>query len=355
MVKGWIESEPGWLEARAELATMVRRASRRVVLTFIITAMLASGVTYMKSKRARTFSSEIVIQLEERRLEAATAPVSARTLKDHIYHTIFADKPLLELIHRFHLYPSFRELDPGFAADRMRDDIGLTVVRDYFRQADTETEVAPLRSARVKLSYRAIDPETALVVARALGELVVNTQTEERQTAVTEVFDSFVGVGITLRANLSQARFEAARSLSDFKRAPEDDRVALLLKYKRAVETTRSIEGQVALTEGTKSRLRLRKAFEDEAMGLSFDWVDRGRLAPIPLLSVRQELVFVGMFAVLLCLPIAVIVAGTFDRRLRDLDGLRRLGIKGFTRVPHFPGSAAGSLADRQRRAIARA
>lgn len=334
---------------------MARRARRRVLITLAVSLALAAAAVAVKAKRPRKFTSEVVLQLEEGRLEAATAPISSGTLKDHIYHTVFADKPLLELMDRFRLYPSFRTLDPGFAADRMRDDITLTVVRDFFRQQDDEADAPSKRSARVNVAYTARDPEEALAVARALGELVVNTKTEERQAAVDEAFDSFLGVGVTLRANLKQARFEAARSLSDYRRASEAERVELLFKYKRAVETTREIEGQVALTEGTTARLRLRKAFEDEAMGLSFEWVDRGRLAPAPLFSARQELALVGIFALFLGLPIAVVIAGTFDRRLRDLDGLRRLGIKGFASIPRFPGSAAGSLAERQQRARARA
>jgi hypothetical protein len=55
-----------------------------------------------------------------------------------------------------------------------------------------------------------------------------------------------------------------------------------------------------------------------------------------------------GGIVFLLALPLAVIFVGAFDRRIYDLDDVRRLGVSALGHVARFEGDNIGALKSRR-------
>jgi hypothetical protein len=61
-------------------------------------------------------------------------------------------------------------------------------------------------------------------------------------------------------------------------------------------------------------------------MGLVFQIIDDGRV-PARGLTRPMKLLMLGWAVLLLLLPLCAIAVGAFDRRVRNLDDVRRLGL----------------------------
>jgi len=94
----------------------------------------------------------------------------------------------------------------------------------------------------------------------------------------------------------------------------------------------------------------MRQELEGKQMGLRFELVDAGK-RPRIVLTKTNKLIILGLIGFLFLLPLVGIGVGTFDSRVYDAEGLRRLGMHPFGHIPKFDGDRFASF-DARRKAL---
>lgn len=336
-VTSWIDSEPGWLDAKRELRSVGRRVRKRWLLVLLLTCLSAGFVAMLVSGKKRKFESTIVMRLAERDLESDTAPPASGQLQKHISQVALSRHVLLSVAEEFGLYKSQRAADPSWGEQLMRDSIELAVFDNDF---ESEASDELTRTTRIAISFSGPDPETSLAVVRRLGKFVENSQIEERQRFSAAIARS-VGEGVSelheqfVKLNQQHAELSYKRSVWESPAA-----VDVALQHLRAsiLRTENEMNAYAARAE----MLRLRRDFERQDRGLRFEIVDPGEL-PEASLTDRQRAVIYTCCAVLLLMPLIALAVGTFDARARDSDGLRRIGLHPLGEVRAFEGMDCGA------------
>ena len=340
----WTDPEPGWKDVKLQLSAMVRRARRRWVLTLSLAALAGAAALSVRLLVPHHFESSIVVLVTEQGTQEEAFLPKAGKLKSQIWLGALNNSALMSIMNEFDLYDSVRELSPPLALEAMRDDIGLEVVQD------SESLLGPERrepSARLVVSYQALDADLALRVVRALGDAVKQRHTQGRQVLITQAKDSLYATLGETRAKLDQARANLALLEHQYGLADSVGQAVMAAKVKQASRTVSALEEQASMLQSGAWELQVRHDLDDQQVGLRFELIDAGTLAPPPALSERQELSLLGVVGFLLGLPFAVVVAGLFDLAVRDTHGLSWIGLSAFGSIPSFPGKNVGSLAAR--------
>ena len=146
----WIEEEPGWAELREHLGCVRRRARKHWVKTLLFTLMLTALVAAYRARKQRLYEASVVIRVVEGEFDPTTAPPTSSQLTEYLNDVALARHVLLGVMEEHQLYRSERGIDPNLALEVMREDIDLTVVRNYFSQQRFSED--PARSAQIVIS-----------------------------------------------------------------------------------------------------------------------------------------------------------------------------------------------------------
>lgn len=335
----WVDEEPGLRDVLREIARLGRRAASRPFKVLAIAALITAAVVGQRARKAIYYSTKVVLRVVENDRTGDTAPRPKAKLREYVNDVVFTTKNLIALMEKHDLYPSERRLDMALAVEAFRDDIDVNVFRNYFLEERWGPD-SPLRSARIAVRYRAQDPQRSLDVARALADLVVRHEMEQRRQQVEVAARSAAEMVATARKELIERRAELAAALAAPETAETKVQVQKLLGLAKAAEK------RVADVERAKSVLDLTLAAEKRQLQLQFDQVDPGTLQPI--IRKGPQLVAIGLAVFFFGLPLVGAGVGALDTRVYDEDDVRRLGLQPLGRVPRYAGDDAGSLKERR-------
>ncbi|HZO17174.1 MAG TPA: hypothetical protein VFB62_28045 [Polyangiaceae bacterium] len=319
----WIDNEPGWKEARREIARAARGGRRRWIRTLGIALFVTLAILAWRARRERSFDASIVIRVTEESLDEEATPPTPMELARYLSDVSLSRPTLFEVIEQHSLYPDKIGIDKNLALDQMRDDIEVSVVQNYF--APEQFMENPVRSARIVLTYSGREPDQALVVARELGKRIADEQTRVRRQLAQSNAASAERTLAGLRDELLELRREQARlNLLADKSSLE------VVQLARIVQQIADLEQELQQRMQGTTELELQRDYE----GLRFEIVDPGA-PPQVLLGRWAELALVWIFSFVLALPVVGISVGTLDRKIHDLEGVRRLGLEAWGHIPH--------------------
>jgi len=306
--------ERGWLGEERPLSDAFRQALRfvragvKAPLWFGLGALgLAAALGLGASMHTRSYAPRVVLRVIEADRDPGSMPALKRRLGDYVREGVFTSEPLLDLVRRYHLYPKL-EAYPQRAVEAFRRDLDVEVYQNYFVEQRSANE-AP-RSARVAVSYRSGDRDTALAVTRDLGALVVIRMTAEREAQAKRASESAkLGAETLERALLTRLATiaEKQRQLGET-RAPDPGTQVELVSLLGSVP---ALELQVDAAERRAATLDLGADLEARGIGLRFDIAED---ADAPLFDRRSRvrlLGFAGSFV--LALPLVLLTVGAFN------------------------------------------
>ena len=343
MSGSWTDNEFGWKEVQIELARIRRRVRSRWLLTTLLGLLLTVFVVVRQARKERMYQATVMLRVTEGQFDPNSAPPTSAELQQYLWEVALSRTRLFEVMDKHELYASERNIDPLLALDEMRDVMDIDVFRNDFRiERDPE---APPRSARIALHYSHPDPDTALIVVRALANMMAEEQLKSRRQTTQMALESMRSSANTLEQQLRLARAEESRLTYEMSVDPSTGPTnsVRLASVRGRIE---SLLYEKSLTNRAVSNLGLRTHVEGKELGLRFEIIDPGR-RPKVIISNTTRLVLLGFFSFLILLPIAGVGVAAYDLRVYDADDLRRLGLDPFGHVPAFQGHRQGTLNDR--------
>ncbi len=328
MAHDWVDEEPGIKVWLAQTARLLRRGLRRPIWTVSIAVLTAAITTGVKALKEYKFGPRYTLRVVEGDRDPSDSPQTKRLLRQHVEGAIFSNGRLNEVMERHNLYPGLRRNNPRAALDSFREDISVDVYRNYFLEAPSPHR--PPRSARIAVRYYSSDRDLALAVTRDLGSLIADHEARTRKrlaeaalARVSNALQRAQDKHLAIRQRLAEVTNELART-GDAKLVVEQTHLL------------RSLEGTLMLVEGyerRKASFSVGTALETHQLGVSFEVIDPGAIPNAAGLHPR-DLIQLSLTVFVLMLPLAMLAAGAFDTRLRELDDIQRLGLDPLGRVP---------------------
>jgi hypothetical protein len=311
--------EPSWAALGRHSGRLFRRARRHVRLVCGLAALAtlgALGVAYRRPVRQR---ATVSLRLTED-AESSALPWTDRALRGYVNEVALSQTQLARLIDRHHMFrqPGVK-FDPIAAVATLRERIEVEVSQNHtisLIQRDNRP-----RSAYVHIKYDDGDPERVMVIARELGELMVEAgRSEQRRQAETAV-------------RLATAEARAARAALQDLRAEATRAIELAPRQARSTEDIPGLRDAVRLAQARLDRAeesvvnagrRLRnQTFEG---GLDIQVLET--VASPPPWGTGKRLGAVAVGASVICLPLAMLLVGAWDRRIYTAEDLRERGVR---------------------------
>jgi hypothetical protein len=244
-----------------------------------------------------------------------------------IDRAVFTAARLEELANKHDLVRKLRAPNLEVAVDRLRQQIDVGIWQDYFegyRQGED-----PPRTVRVTIGFSAPDPETALAVARDLGQLVAETQTQHEADSAAERVKSRRILAASAAARANGLHEELERMKVDAVEQPGGNAFVGLQRMKAAVQAADAASSAMA-GDLVDAQLRERAV---RRVGHLVQVVDPG--TPVwQRLSRTERLAGQGALALGLGMFLAVFLVGSLDPTIRDEQDLRRVRIPYLGSVP---------------------
>jgi hypothetical protein len=338
MAASWIDEEPGLARAWHEVRRCMRRARAQWGKTALLTLLVVGLVTFRRWLVPPTYPATVYMSVTEGDLEGGqTAPRTARRLNDYVYHAVFNDENLLEVMVKHNLSPAMRKRNQPLAIDEFREEIDVTVSRNHFIYERQRGE-AP-RSARLTLTFTSPDPRLSLLVAQDLGDLIISYEAKRRRDQIVAAAQFQARVSATIEDEIVARERELAARLT------EPGSVAAL-SAARLTSDLRQLRIEQRSTERAQRDADFLESLEKQQSGLAFELVDwRADEYPTRL---EVRLAITAAVSLLCALPLLVVLVGAFGRRVYAVDDVRRLGIGTLGMVQVFlPGDTRTARASR--------
>lgn len=318
MAASWIDEEPGLARLAHEVRRCMRRARAEWVKTLLLTLLVVGVVTFRRWMVPPTYPATIYMAVTEGDLEGGqqAAPRTPRRLNDYVYHVVFNDQNLLEVMVKHNLSPAMRKRNQPLAIDELREEIDVTVSRNHFIYERQRGE-AP-RSARLTLTFTSPDPRLSLLVAQDLCDLIISYEAERRKDQLVAAVEFQARVSQTVEEEIG------ARERALAQRMTEPGPMAALAAA-RARTDLRVLRAEQRDTGRAERDADFRESLEKQQSGLSFERVD-WRADELPR-SPELLLAITAVATLLGALPLLVLLVGAFGRRVYAADDVRRLGI----------------------------
>jgi hypothetical protein len=331
---GWMGDEPAGREWAVETLHLLRRACRRPLLTLALALLAASLLFALQLRRPPAFSARAELLLRENSLLTDRSRVSRADLRSFVENVALTSSSLMEVMDRHGLFPAETARSPVLALAEMRKSIEVDVAQDYF--AEARLERTPSRSARIAITFRADEPELAMVVVRDLGLLVTRAELGRHAERARQRarFAGAAAIEARVEAASTQAEMVAMEIASRAAPAKISATQQVRVVFLRAWLT--QLERRRGKLEQEQARLDLAAAAEETQAGT------RVHLASLQ--SESEEPQNNGMWlqrkaaiAGAAGLALAMLLVGAFDPRLYDADDVRRAGglSLGYLHGPH--------------------
>ena len=307
----WLDEETRMIDALRQTAELLVRGIRRPLLTLALALAFAASIGLFFAFGKHTYAPRLVLRLVEGD-GAATTPNLKRRLADYVRDGIFTSQPLAELVRRYGLYPALARNNPRAAIEAFREDIHVDVYQNYFVEERSAGD-AP-RSARVALSYRGSDRETALAVTRALGALVISREGVARRAQAERAAKEAELARDALRVALSRRTREIAekhREMVEVDAGTPERQVELVGLLGSVAPLERDLD------EATKraASYELGAALEQGGVGLRFEVADDPSLPSGDERTRWATAAALGSFV--FGLPLVALAVGAFSVRRR--------------------------------------
>lgn len=346
-VPAWEDAERSQGGVGRELRRLARRARRRPWLTLLLTLLITGAAVAKRSRKPRIYESRIAFRVTEGDLDAETAPRTVGSLRHYVAAVCFSTQRLAGVIRAHNLYPTVMKRDEGLAVEEMRDDIDVEVWRNFFSRPRYDDDGG--RSARMAITYSGKDRQVVYDVVRDLARLI----TEEEETSrIAQAEGALNDAEDRVRESRS---FSAQKhhdlvvkqvALANARNQEQASRLALeSLDMQRQASRA---DDQVQAAEKARQAVWMRLQLEKKRMGLQFELIDAGRVAP-PGASKKVVLTALAIIVFLLTLPLAMLGVGAVDDRVYELEDVQRLGMATIGMLPRFGGDNRGALEERLR------
>jgi hypothetical protein len=323
----WTDREPGFRETVDELARLFRRARKRpwvvVGLTVLVTALMVvrsarTQISY--GARVKLLVTESTLEAASRELRSGSRIYSNDKLRDFVANAAFTDGKVLELLKKHDYRTRDIENNPRLVLQSFREDVEIDVYRNHF----VEEPMGAPRTANIAIGIRLPDPDKALEITRALGDLVVERDAAYRKEAY-EAARTVAGHELKLvRDRIAETDAEKTSLLTraDFEpnRAKKGE-----LKYRAKQLESKLLSLSYELSAARARYEEVRMMDNAGAMGLRFERIDWG--AAEVRIDKRAAVVRFGLMVLILSFPFVAMAVGGFDRRVYDRDDVRRLGL----------------------------
>jgi len=322
-VTRWEDRELDLLGVADEVRRLLSRARRRWLTVLMLTIVATALLTWREANKARWYSSTVVLSASEgEQTENAVAHTSDK-FQDYVYYAVFTDSALAVLLEKYEFRPDMQKRNFRLAVEMFRDLIDVDVYKNEF--STPRYEGYPARSARISISVRHTDPETALEIARDLGDLVIKRDAENRK----ERFEIKVKIA---RDAVSYAVSEIERLSSDLELARRGEESIPERAAEFHVKADGAEKGIVAAlarykeAQAEKRKLEFADAADKQSLELRYDRVEWGYAA----LKENRTLLLVrtALFSFFGLLPILALTVGAFDPRIYDERDVARLKLK---------------------------
>jgi hypothetical protein len=332
----WPDTEPGFRELVDELARLFRRARRRPVLVILLTLALTGLMVLRSAGKQISYGAKVKLLVTESEVEANSRETRSGSriytsdkLRDFVANAAFTDGKVLETFKKLGYRTRDIENNPRLVLQSFREDVEIDINRNHF----LEEPMGSPRTANISIGYRLPDPEMALRLVRALGDLVVERDAEYRKDAyeaartiaghelkiVRERIDKADAQRAEAKAKMDMARLRVQKSEHRYRVKQMEDQL-LALNYELVAARDRYNE--------------LRMMDNAGAMGLRFERIDWGAAEAV--VNKKIALVRFGIMILLMSFPFVAMAVGGFDRRVYDPGDVRRLGLTplGTVRAP---------------------
>src|SRR5262249_43357875 len=123
-----------------------------------------------RSRMPVLYDATVVLRVTESQVAIPGAQLGAGVLRSYLNDMAFTNMRLLELMRGHRRYFGDVDEDPMDSLEGFRQQLSLTTTENDFIEERGPGD--PARSARVVITFHAVDPQVALGVARELAELV---------------------------------------------------------------------------------------------------------------------------------------------------------------------------------------
>jgi hypothetical protein len=311
--------DPSWAALRAHSARLFRRARRHLGKVLGGAALITLMALAVTARRPVRQTATAVLRMTEDIKAPIRMPWTDRALRGYVTEVAFSHTQLLAVIQRHRMFRGDGKFDPIAAVETFRERIEVEVVQNH-AIALVERDHRP-RSAHVKISYADGDPERALAVARELGELLVATGRRQQRQQVESAVRMAAAEAAGAQAALQRLRLQAT---SSFALAPYQARSTADIPGLR--DALRTAQARVDRAEEVLDTAERHLRGDADQSGLEIDQLETVP-APPPW-PVRTRLEVVAATASLLCLPLAALIVGAWDRRLYTAEDLQHLGAR---------------------------
>jgi hypothetical protein len=300
---------------RWQVSRLVDRARRRP----LVTATLALGISALlfaaQARRPKVYERSVGVLITEGTFSADGRHRPREELLKFIYSGVFTSARLEELAIKYDLLRKLAS-KPRLAVERVRDRIDIDIWQDFFERRRSAQDPPP--TVRVTISFTASDPETALGMARDLGQLVASTQTQREAERVRD--KRVLAERAADRANSLHEEFERMRI--EARNQPADHAYARLQQMNLAVQAADATSLALA-ADLVDAQLRERRIRQIEHL------VQTVEPGPLTWQATSRTQRFAVLAAVSLALGafLAVFLVGAFDPTVRDEQDLRRVRI----------------------------
>lgn len=342
----WYESEPSTRQQMvAEIQRIRRRTAVRPIPVILLAALLTSGIMYKLATKKRVVEAEVVLMLSEGDMtgERRETGLPVNELRAYVVNRLMPKARIADIIERHDLFHLRKKLGIEYAIEELMSQVEVTIWKNSFMYQEDPGG----RSARIGITVGDTDPDRALVLARELAAVVIDTATEKRQEAADQLAKELAHTREQLQkrsAELAQQISEAQIKLDDATRLGKQAIAQSLdLELDQLSKEAKNVDQNLATLVGSRDAVADRVAAA--GLDITLSVVDEERPErPAPH---TFEMILVGVVVGLFALLGSALLIGAFDSRVHDTDDVERLGLPVLGHVPGFPGDQVGSLAAR--------
>ena len=342
----WYESEPSTRKQMVgEVQRIKRRTAVRPVPVILLATLVTGALVYKLATKQRILEAEVVLMLSEGDMtgDRRETGLPVNELRVWVMNRLMPKARLAEVIERHDLFHLRKKLGIDYAIEELKSQMEIAIWKNSF----TYQEDPGARSARIGVTFADTDPDRALLVARDLAQVVIETATEKRQEAADALAKDLARTREDLQkrsADIAQQIADRQVKLDEATRLNKDAIAqSLALELEQLIKEAKDVNGRLATIVGSRDAVADRIAAS--GLDITLSVVDEERPErPAPH---TFELILIGAVVGLFALLGSALLIGAFDSRVHDTDDVERLGLPVLGHVPGFPGDQVGSLATR--------
>jgi hypothetical protein len=287
----WLDDETTILDGMRQGVTLLLRGLKRPLTTLAVALGLAAAVAAATLLPRHGYAPKLLLRVTEADRDPTSMPQPARKLREYVLQALLTSDHLIPLIGQYGLYPSLAHKNMRAALDSFREDIDIDVYQNYF--VEQRVVGSEPRTARVAVSYRSKDPETAVAVTRDLGSLIVERERAMRTAESDRAEASVTAELFAVREAISERTHTIATMQASMQseKAPDPVHQVELVGIMGSLAALERREVEVQKREAA---LSLNAAMEKRGIGLSFEIADD---AEVPSSAHRKDVAYLSIIA----------------------------------------------------------